>query len=159
MGTKWVMLWKDKSKRKFKPAASSCSVLPHSRGLEKSVNVAFLLHGQAHPVLEQKSWALPVLTFNFPSQDCRCRSKIRLNSTVLQHRRTKALFAKIRDAASDGKLRPQQSSHSEVKLEFLHQIKQKHTSFTWNHQTDILSLLMQERTNLCFSGPCLYKAL
>lgn len=71
------------------------------------MNVSFLLRGQAHPVLEPKSWALPVLTLHFPSLGAVAEVKSNLNSAMLQHRRTEASYQKLRDAASDGKLRPQ----------------------------------------------------
>lgn len=89
------------------------------------MNVALLLHGQAHPVLEPKSWALPVLTLHSSSQGWSCRSEIRLNSAVLQQSVKKYLMLQV-TANSDHR----QSYHSEVKLRFLHQIKQKHTRVT-----------------------------
>lgn len=167
MNTKWVTLQKDAPERKPKPAASSsllAAMCCHIQGVETGKRECLLSAPQPSTsnvkskVLDSPS----APTLHFPSQGCSCRRKTKLNFAMLQHTWAKALHQKYVMSQVTANLDHRQSSHSEVKLECLQQIRQKHASFTWNHQTDVFLFTdAGEGKTFLFtrSSACLYKAL
>lgn len=111
MDTKWVMLEKDASERKVKPAASSLSqaaVCCHKREIEREVWTCPFCSVARHIQCWNQSPGLSLCSHSTsPVWAAVAEVKSNLNSAMLQHRRTKALYQKLRDAANDGKLRPQ----------------------------------------------------